>query len=232
MSHFTAVGFPADTPEDMESAALTVLANGTRADVGRGIAHVDWTGGSGAGFDVVLSAEGIECTKPTFRGAPGARVRAGRWIADPQCEWCSPLWLEVLGETGYPAVVEVDDMALVRRWLRKGAVYDVALTVFVEENDVAGDDLATRAAVPVGTFGETPYASMLVSGDVLSAERRVNELTGAAFGHARIASLDAEYDLVHDPHDPLPAVGSVARAAGWVVAHVEQPATRAKWWRR
>lgn len=226
--NFGLAGFALDDPEQLDELVRTVVRQGERTPVRDGVFHANWTGASGAGCDVVVGNGGVECAKPTFRGAPGARVRVASWGEDADCEWCAPLWLDVLGETSYPAVVEVDDVAVVRGWLREGEDYDVSLTVFADET-VTWPDLADRAAVPVGTFGHPPVARMLIAGEVLSAERRVNELTGDAFGHARVASLSAEYDVLVPP-DSLPRAGEVVRLAGWIVAHVVPPKRR--WWRR
>lgn len=230
MSNFTLAGFPVEDDEELDAVLRRALEKGSQERVRDGVAHVDWTGASGAGIDVVVEGGAVACAKPTFRGEPGARARAGRWAEErDECAWCVPLWLDVLGETEYPALVEVDDMALVRQWVRDEE-YDVSLTVFADEH-VEWDELARQAAIPVGTFGESPHARMLVSGDVLSAERRVNELAGALFVHARVASLSAEYDVLLPPDEPPPARGDLVRVEGWIVAHVHRPQAK-RWWRR
>ncbi|HEV2889758.1 MAG TPA: hypothetical protein VGX28_05225 [Frankiaceae bacterium] len=228
MSTFALAGFAVEDTDALGEVVRKAREAGEAKAVRPGVAHLDWTGRSGAGIDVVFENGTVACAKPTFRGEPGARVRAGRWADRREdCEWCVPLWVEV--PDGYPAVVEVDDMALVRGWIRDEE-YDASLTVFADER-VEWDELARRAAIPVGTFGETPHARMMVSGDVLSAERRVNELTGGTFVHARVASLAADYDVLLPPDEPPPAPGDLVRVAGWVVAHVRRPSPK-RWWRR
>lgn len=233
MSHFAAVGL-GRTEEEFHASVGLAAERGTAHSLGRRSAFHDLTDPSGAGLDVVVTDGALVCAKPTFQGAPGAQVRIRGLVADAECEWCSVLVVEVLedGEMAYPAPVEVGDLPLVRSALGEGVECAASFALFVDERGAGEGMLAPQAAIPGGLFGTGPaVAQMLLSGEVLAAERRRNAATGATFGWARVASFGAEYDLLYDG-DP-PAVGTTEYAAGWLLAHLyPPPAPRRRWSRR
>jgi hypothetical protein len=233
-SHYAQVGFPAVSQDDLMSVLDAMVKHGSAVAVRRGVTLRKFRDPSGAGGDVVMvPRKMVDCAKPTFHGEPGATVRIGRVSPDAECEWCSVVWLDVLedGEDVYPAVVEVAGFAEVLPRLVAGTECRASLALFAHElgpqvAEPAG--LADRAAIPTGSFGDTPRAEMLIAGRVLAAERRTNTLTGGTFGWARVESLAATYDVLVP--DALPAVGDVVQAIGWLVADLDLPARR-RWHR-
>jgi hypothetical protein len=233
MSTFAVAGFPVPDEEAFEALAGRAVREGASRPAGGGATLHEWADDtSGAGIVCVTRRRALECTKPVFRGAPGATLRAGRWIEDPECPWCPVLGVDVLedGAAVHPAFVAVLDLPAAARAVRPDEVYPASLTLFAEK---AGGDLmdglATRAAIPTGMFGGSE-ARILISGEVLASERRTNALTGEPVGWARVASLGAEYDvLLPDP----PAPGTVMQASGWLMADLRLPHEphRRRWWR-
>lgn len=218
MTPFAAVGFPMPG-HAFDALVERVWNDGHQVEVRPRVVQADWAGTSGAGIEVFVMDGKVVYTKPTFRGKPGAVARPSEWDASGS-EWHRPLRIKVLGETEYPAVVEVDDTAVARRWLREGRDYDASLALFVREQAVRDDRVAApRAAVALESWS----TEILLSGQVLSAERRVNELTGGAFGHARVASLSADYDVLFADVEPLPERGETVRVRGWLFANFRRP---------
>lgn len=221
MNPFASVGFPMPG-EAFDDVVRRVWTDGHHFDVRPGVVQADWAGTSGAGIEVFVVDGTVVYAKPTFRGKPGARARLLAWGTGDN-EWCVPVRIEVLGEAEYPATVEIDDIAVAWKWLSDGNEYDVSLALFVREQGLSKDLLAARAALPWGELGDGS-TEMAISGEVLSVGRRVNEMTGGAFGHARVASLSAEYDVLFAGIEPLPARGETVRVSGRLFANVRRPA--------
>ena len=218
MPPFECVGFPFKTDEDFDTVVPDVIermaTEARRLPCPAGFEGWSYRDPSGAGLlayiskDAATGGRSLHCLKPTFFGGSRQEIAAGSFVEAEECPFCDVARIEVLDATGavaYPAVVRISDPAFRRYNLGEGNRGRIQITLFALEIDPwkrrfqeggHSRDLAERAFYPTGNAGDPPRPEAIVSGHVLQAERRRNDLGGAEFVWARIASLAAEYDVV------------------------------------
>ena len=242
MPPFECVGFPFKTDEDFDTVVPDVIermaTEARRLPCPAGFDGWSYRDPSGAGLiayiskDAATGGRSLHCLKPTFFGGSRQEISAGSLVEAEECPFCDVARVEVLdakGEVAYPAVVRISDPAFRRYNLGEGSRGKIQMTLFALELNPwkrqvqkggHSRDLAEQAFYPSGNAGDPPRPEAIVSGHVLQAERRRNDLGNSDFVWARIASLAAEYDVVLPTHlmAEAPPAGAVLQVSARVYA--------------
>ena len=146
-----------------------------------------------------------------------------------------------VGDLEIPLAVTIDDLAVSEPEFVRGRPVRLAVGAVTEQIAVFADEAAYRASgtpmaveslIPSGLFApgpgreaeHRPSSRMLMSGTVTSAERRAHELLGHAFIHARVHSMQGEWEIVVDPSgrtdDELPTPGAIVSGTFWLSGHL------------
>jgi hypothetical protein len=218
MTPYECVGFPFRSDSDYDGAVPEVLermrAEAERVPCPAGFEGWTYRDPSGAGLlafyekNAETGTRSLACLKPVFFGGSKQTVTTGSLVEAEDCGFCDVARVEVLdgrGETAYPAVVRISDPYFRRFAWKAGARGKMQATLFALDLDPwkrEGPDsgrvrgLGEADFLPRGADREPPLPEAVVSGKVLQAERRRNELGGAEFIWARFETRAAEYDLV------------------------------------
>ncbi|MBV8880910.1 MAG: hypothetical protein JO332_13145, partial [Planctomycetaceae bacterium] len=100
-SHFSCVGVPAGSAEELNRTLPPLLDQATWADRPRGGRMAEWTDPSGARVTFYTDRRGsIECCTPSYTSESRLRVRTTGIVKDKECEFCDLLHVEVLDDRG------------------------------------------------------------------------------------------------------------------------------------
>ena len=243
--HYECIGVPGGGDEVFAFLNLAIEQSG-------GGREIVWRDPSGASVAIDTAADGeIVCARPSFLGSSRLPVLVNGIGEDPECRFCSRLFVDVLDEEGelvYPLAVELEEIDDVmeampqqeRRTLRITAFADSIETWPSEEaynQAVSGEEaaFAARSLIPVGFFTEperrgllrrraeqVPEAHALLTGVVTSYAERRNETTGHRFLSAEIDTFGGRYDAVIAPEEAEGlAVGAVAQLESWLIGSLE-----------
>lgn len=241
-THLGAVGFGRDPArladqlaQLMSSAELVGMTDGERLRVYR---HLD---PSGATVTVTLEDSRVTCMTPGI--APGRVISAtSAALLDDDCPYERPLEVSAdVGDLEIPLAVTIDDLAISEPALTRGRDLKLALGAIAERIAVFPDETAYRASgtpmaveslIPSGLFApgpgreaeHRPSSRMLMSGILTASERRAHELLGHAFVHARVRSMQGEWEIAIDPSDladdGLPQPGAIVSGTFWLSGHL------------
>jgi hypothetical protein len=247
--HYECIGVPGG-----EEEVLAFLNSATEQGLARnsgGGREIVWRDPSGASVAVNTAPDGeLVCARPSFFGSSRLPVLVNGIGEDPECRYCSRLFVDVLDEDGemvYPLAVELEEIDAVmeappsdeRRALRVTAFADSIETRSSDDayNEAVSDDeapVAAQSLVPVGFFTEParrglfgrvesiPEARALLTGIVGSVAERRNEATGHRFFWAEIDTFGGRYDVViaAEEGEGL-AAGAVVQLDSWLIGALE-----------
>jgi hypothetical protein len=202
-----------------------------------------WQDPSGSRLSFALQNGEISEFMPSFAG--GTSLDLGRVIEETDGIFVVDI-LDSRGEIATRAGVDVHDLSAFRAWAESGSAAGVAqLTAFgvhlsIHENgeyflaseesllspeSSIEDGVVSRWAVEsfmsFGGFGnDEPTATAHLSGTVISADRRIMELTGESFVAARVRTSSFEVDLCFPslPDVSVPIPGNVVTGIVYLVA--------------
>jgi len=244
-SHFSTIGLPVASEEDMNALANRVgpLAEPLAAPNG---VYFRWSDPSGAELWLQVNANNeVIGMNPHYAGRSAVRVgltarlpSAGPSELDGSFHgWADPA--DDVPETGcYPFVFDAPDYRL-HEELSLPARSEVQIAAFAHEiaafESVAayeasqtGDlKLASQSFIPSGLFTPadstvpTP-AQAIFAGHVLAADEKINVLTGGAFYWTLVETLGGAYDVVIDSTllPGVPAVGGVISGSFWLSGRI------------
>jgi hypothetical protein len=251
-SHFSTIGLPVASKEDMEALAHIV---GPQAEplAAPGGAYFRWSDPTGAEIWIQINAnDEIIGMNPHFAGRSAVRVglTARLPAAEPNAmDGSFRGWAAPAGEapdTGcYPFVFDAPDYGL-HHELSLPARQEVQIAAFAHtisafetvaayEASQTGDlKYASQSFIPSGlspSAGDSaapPQARAIFTGHVLAADEKINVLTGRAFYWALVETLGGTYDVVIDSSGlaGVPAVGGVISGSFWLSGRITAPSRR------
>lgn len=237
-THFGAIGLPGDGAGQFSEALMAFASKATTLGETPAAAVIAHTDQSGARMSLTLLPDGaIQCLTPSFAGTSRLTVIADSF-GDHECPYEMPLIVEVLDDTGemvHPLALQAEDVAVWQASFTPGEQVDLNVTAFAERIDVFADEAAYRASgtpmavqslIPSGMFAPGGVSEQdwvvapraLISGNVRSATKLVNGLTGLEFVHAVVESYAMVVDIVIDPADidGPPAAGFIVSGQFWL----------------
>jgi len=246
-SHFSTIGLPVASEEDMHTLANRVgpLAEPLAAPNG---VYFRWSDPSGAELWLQVNANNeVIGMNPHYAGRSAVRVGLTARLpsAGPsELDGSFHGWADPAGdafETGcYPFVFDApdyrlhEDMSLPARSEVQIAAFAHEIAAFESvaayEASQAGDlKFASQSFIPSGLFtpaGDSnapPPAWATFAGHVLAADEKINGLTGHAFYWALVETLGGAYDVVIDSTllPDVPAVGGVLSGSFWLSGRIK-----------
>lgn len=245
-SHFSTIGLRVRSEEEMYDLANRVGPLAEPLEAADGV-YFHWADPSGAELWIQVRGDEILGLNPHFAGR--SRLRA-RLTARVKTDSPSPLdgtfhaWADPPDGGGedsgaYPFVFDAPDARL-HDGLQLPATTTVQVAAYAREIEAfdspeayaasQGGEVkfAARSFIPSGLFtpgGEStdpPRAQAIFTGEVLEADRRVNQLTGESFVWCLVDTYGGVYDVVVDPEllpDP-PKVGGVVSGSFWLTGRI------------
>jgi hypothetical protein len=243
-SHLSSIGFPVETEQDLYALAEKISQKSTPHEVNQGF-YLSYQDPSGAAIWLHADQDQqIAGMNPHFAGPsvmPLKIVRKVHREKDHAFEggyfaWVAPEEEHNHQEGAYPLLFDAPDF-LRHQDLRFPALLLVQIAAFAHELEVypsdeawqqkAGDtlDMAAESFIPAGLFpadgranAALPSAHALITGHVLDAQKRTNQMTGKSFWWLQVQSYAAIYDVVVDPvllkAEPRP--GCIVRGSFWL----------------
>lgn len=236
---------PVESMEDIFRLAQSVDAQ-TQAIPSQDGSYLYWTSNSGAQLWLqVTPKREFAGINPHFSGPARMKVRLTAYIPSTTPSamdgsyhgWADPVEGEADG--AYPFVFDAPD-ASAHRKRKLPEVVDLQLAAFAHElsayesseaynvaQSSAELQMASESFIPSGLFGEREGTKALgmMTGTILAAERKTNELTGKTFWWALVQSLGGQFDVVADEElvtAPL-VVGGVLQGSFWLSARILTP---------
>jgi hypothetical protein len=121
--HYECIGVPGGEDEVMAFLALAIERGGGRT-LGDGGSEIVWRDPSGASVAVDTTADGeLSCARPSFHGSSAVPVVVQGIGEDPDCRFCSRLFVDVVDEQGeqvYPLAVELEEVDAVMEAVPSG----------------------------------------------------------------------------------------------------------------
>lgn len=245
-SHFSTVGMPVSSMEDINELAKAVAVQTKQLPSVDGT-YLQWRSACGAELWLQLDQHrefaGIN---PHFHGPARMRVALTEYLASTTPSaldgsfhgWSEPTESTDGGEmTGnYPFVFDAPD-ASVHRNQALPKVVDVQIAAFAHEvalfeNEKAffasqtedGLKMASESFIPSGLFGERDgtKALGLFVGKILAVEHKTNSLTQMSYWWVLVQSLGGQFDVVIDPElvDRPPVVGGLVQGSFWLSGRI------------
>ncbi len=243
-SHLSSIGFPVQTEQDLYALAEKISQKATPHEVAQGY-YLSYQDPSGAAIWLHADQDRqIAGMNPHFVGPsvmPLKIVRSMHREKDHPFDgayfaWVAPEEEHDHQEGAYPLLFDAPDF-LRHQKLKWPATLMVQIAAFAHELDVFASDeawkqkskekpqTAAESFIPAGLFppdgqaaAATPSAHALITGHVLDAQKRTNQMTGKAFWWLQVQSYAAVYDVVADPallkSDPKP--GCVVKGSFWL----------------
>ena len=199
----------------------------------------DWRdAASGAGVTVttVTVDNVVQCVTPTFTAGLRTAAVPTAFAEGGHCRFCHPLAVDVVDHDGrvvHALPVRLEDSALTRRRVVPGQPVTLAVAGLVQQVRVWPDAAAysqaqegRRGAVPLGSivptglYASTPTAEAMVTGEVRTAEERVNEATGRRFVWMVVQAGAGDLELAMAAGPSVPAPGQVVQALCVVVGRI------------
>jgi hypothetical protein len=224
-SHLSSIGFPVQNEQDLYALAEKVSQKARPHDIGQGY-YLSYQDPSGAAIWLHADQERqITGMNPHFVGPSVMPVKIVRPVhreKDHAFEgsyfaWVAPEEEHNHQEGAYPLLFDAPDF-LRHSQQQLPAILLVQLAAFAHELEVftsteawnqSSSDakgMAPESFIPAGLFpvdgkanAALPSAHALISGHVLDAQKRTNQMTGKAFWWLQVQSYAAIYDVVVDP---------------------------------
>ena len=243
-SHFSTIGMPVETPDDMTRILEKAAENAREIVVASG-RYLNWASDEGAELWLQIdNDDNLVGVTPYFRGKAVMRAALSTQIAradDTPFEGAVHAWANPQGdelESGdYPFVFDLADKA------RYGALdfpftSPVHLAAFAHELNVYDSDaehaaaqqdeprFASESFIPSGLFGaDQPQPYAFFSGHVLDTGEPQNPLTGEFYRWIRVSTLGGEIDIVCDPQllQKPPVKTGVIQGSFWLCGRILQP---------
>jgi len=255
-SHLSSIGFPVQNEQDLYSLAEKVAQKAKPHEVNEGF-YLSYQDPSGAAIWLHADQQRqISGMNPHFVGPSVMTVKIVRSLhkeKDHAFEgsyfaWAAPEDEKDHQEGAYPFLFDAPDF-LRHSQQKFPAVLQVQVAAFAHELEIFateeeftqvpgdGPSMAPESFIPAGLFpaegteSASPTAHALMSGHVLDAQKRTNQLTGKSFWWLQIQSYAAIYDAVVDPvllrTDPKP--GTIVKGSFWLSGMIlDQQAEKSK----
>jgi hypothetical protein len=243
-SHLSSIGFPVQTEQDLYALAEKIAQKATPHEVNQGF-YLSYQDPSGASIWLHADQDRqIAGMNPHFVGPsvmPLKIVRSVHREKDHDFDgayfaWVAPEEEHDHQEGAYPLLFDAPDF-LRHRQQKFPAVLLVQIAAFAHELEIfsseeawkekASDkpETAAESFIPAGLFpadgranAALPSAHALITGHVLDAQKRTNQMTGKSFWWLQLQSYAAIYDVVVDPvllrNEPKP--GCIVRGSFWL----------------
>lgn len=246
VSHFSTIGLPVASREDLKTLADRVSSLAERLAAPNG-EYFRWSDPSGAELWLQANANNeFVGLNPHYAGQSAIRVGLTARLpsAGPsELDGSFQGWAEPAGDepdTGcYPFVFDTPDYQL-HEELSLPAQKEVQIAAFAhkiaafetvaayEASQAGAIKFASHSFIPSGLFnpaGEStvpPQARAVFTGHVLAADEKVNVLTGRGFYWALVETLGGAYDVVIDSSllPAAPAVGAVISGSFWLSGRI------------
>ena len=255
-SHFSSLGMPIETEEDLQRLLNRMAKDARVIDVEAG-RYLCWSSSSGAETWVQLThANEFVGFNPHYAGRGRMPVRVQKAMNRPESTaldgayyaWANPEKGE--SENGdYPFVFDVPDFQVeppaALPWTGEAqlAAFAEQIEVFRDEetflaSQVEEPKFAARCFIPTGLLkaeedSAPPQAFALINGRVSEAARHRNELTGGEYAWLLLDTLGGSIDVVADFEllpGGLPRRGEVVSGTFWMSGRVlrrREPGERA-----
>ncbi|HYX40030.1 MAG TPA: hypothetical protein VE954_43595 [Oligoflexus sp.] len=244
-SHLSSIGFPVQNEQDLYSLAEKVTQKAKPIEINQGF-YLYYQDPSGAAIWLHADQQQqISGMNPHFVGPSIMTVKIVRSLhkeKDHPFEgsffaWVAPEEERDHQEGAYPFLFDAPDF-LRHSHASYPATLQVQVAAFAHEIDVYpteeafaqkrkvgdGPEMAPESFIPAGLFPadaeetSSPTAHALISGHVLDAQKRTNQLTGKSFWWLQIQTYAAVYDAVVDPvllrTEPKP--GFLVKGSFWL----------------
>ncbi|HET9240524.1 MAG TPA: hypothetical protein VFO10_24890 [Oligoflexus sp.] len=244
-SHLSSIGFPVQTEQDLYALAEKIAQKATPHEVDQGF-YLSYQDPSGAAIWLHADKDRqIAGMNPHFVGPSIMTLKIVRSVHRDKDHafdgayfgWVAPEEEHDHQEGAYPLLFDAPDY---RRYHQEKfpATLPVQIAAFAHELEVFASDeawkqkngdkspIAAESFIPAGLFPADgrqeseaiPTAHALISGHVLDAQKRTNQMTGKSFWWLQVQSYAAIYDVVVDPlllrSDPKP--GCVVKGSFWL----------------
>lgn len=239
-SHFSSIGMPVESEEDLLELAERAAEDATPLDAGDGT-YLRWSSPGGAEVWLQIDADNqLIGMQPHFAGRSAVRVRLTNRLTrskDTALDGAFHGWADPGGdgpEGGwYPFVFDAPDYQL-HRDIRLPATLEVQIAAFAHEVSVfdsedafeasqeEGPKFSSESFIPSGLFSSAgegaPEARAIFTGRILWADVRTNELTGGRFYWALVKTLGGDFDVVIDPEllEAIPPMGGILSGSFWL----------------
>jgi hypothetical protein len=244
VSHFAAIGFSAEDA-DAFGALLDSLLGDAQIEALPGPAqHLVAGDPSGAQIAFHLEEGEEPCLTPWFASASALPVQTGALVDDSECAHCGGVDCDFIGPDGTVitrATVQCLYAQPWRTWLQTPRSLPLRVVAFAHRASAYPDratfaaarplgelKIAEQAFFPIGMFTEatsvTARASVLFSGEIVSARELENARGGGRFWHLRVATLPGELDVVAAEIDGNVTPGALVLVEAWLVGTPDLPA--------
>ena len=240
-SNLSSIGFPS-TRDSFADLAHRASQEGEPHAAPLGT-YIRWAVGGGPELWVQVrptesGAQEIVGLNPHFEGSARMSVGITATVRDPDHPldgrldgWANPSTNDP--EAGdFPFSFDLPDFDLQAGRLRLPAIREVALSGFARQIRCWDDEaayqadqkqrpaMATQSFIPVGQFAtwQGPVAAGLFTGVVVSAQLKVNPISGLSYYHATVETLGGQVDVVADPEicAMAPTSGGIIQATCWL----------------
>ena len=244
-SHFSSIGFSIESEQDLIQIAQKLMASAEiiSFDFGR---YRKWTDGNiemWLHFNTKEEFVGLTPAfnaRSTFKVAITEEIETDYPFDGTLHAWANPN--DAVAESGdYPFVFDIPDRACYSE-LSLPKFVDLSLSAFAHELKVFANEeeyyrsqteepsFAVESFIPSGLFieenkqDEQPTATAFFSGKVLSAEKKVNPITGLHYHWIKVKTLGCEIDIVADPVlcPTLPTPEMVLSGSFWLCGHLHE----------
>jgi hypothetical protein len=249
-SHLGCVGLGVDDVDALAALLDEVVPRGAASRQPDGSVLYVWTDPSGARLTITTDRTGdVDTVTPSYDGQPGALLgglvaRNGAVVAADVLEdgkVVTRLAVEVLAPQPVPATgravltafgVDVSLHASPEEF----AESDASLLSPGSEREDEPLRMAAESFLSYGVFGEADESRPIarLNGTVLAARTATVETTGQSFHAVRVRTIGMEVDvcLAAADHPDAPEVGGVLAGTVYLVADVERPPARRRWFGR
>ena len=249
-SHFSSIGFPIDSQEDLEALSRRLLPECEEIAAGNGT-YLLYSSPCGAqlwfhvdGSDAIVAITPALAATTTIRiGVTAVVTRPG----DKPMERALHAWAEPKADGSdvsglYPFVFDCADygtygtlaLPLIRDARIAAFAHELAVYESAEEHERSqpeGGTFASQSFVPSGLFApngvatEPPESFAIFTGHVRSAEERTNPTTGARYLAAEVDTLGGSFHVVADPTLVTKRIvpGAVVSGSFWLCGRLVEP---------
>lgn len=242
-SHYSSLGFIFKSEKHFQQITEKLAADAEPFEASEG-SYWRWTSPSGAEVWLQVNEENeLIGAQPHYAGDSAVRIRATAHVRRPedtQLDGAFHAWANPTEEADgdYPFVFDcanfrqVSDVALPAEGFVQIAAFAHEITRYesAEAYDRAQTDepkLAALSFIPAGLFApapQPPMAHAMFAGEVLRAERKMNEAGGGAFLWLAVRTYGGTFDVVADPEllPRVPAAGNVVTGSFWLSGVVRE----------
>ena len=242
MSHFSAIGFPVTSYDELLNLGNRLLSTGTPISV-RGGNYVHCTTSSGAELWLQTNRKNeLIGVHPHFAGQSTVRVGLTNSFSRPQSSpldgsfhgWANPPEDDPTSGD-YPFVFDAPNYLTYGR-VKIPCEVRAQIAAFAEEISVCNSveefnnsrtgnlKFASQAFIPVGLFqaeqspAVLPEALAFFSGHIKGCTKKINEVTELPFWHFEVDSFGGAFEVVADPSivEVEPRVGGVLSGTFWL----------------